>query len=47
MKRMVLILALALAGCWRMTVRNGNPVGATPIEFDNNGTAASSTASRS
>ena len=35
MKRMVLILALALAGCFRMTVRNGNPVGATPIEYDN------------
>jgi hypothetical protein len=35
MKRMVLILAIALTGCWRMTVRNGSPVGATPIEYDN------------
>jgi hypothetical protein len=35
MNRIVLILALALAGCWRMTVRNGNPVGQTPIEYDN------------
>jgi Bor protein len=34
MKRIVLILALATAGCWRMTVRNGNPAGETPIEYD-------------
>ena len=35
MKRIVLILALALMGCWRMTVKNGRPVGATPIDYDN------------
>ncbi len=35
MKRIVLILALALAGCWRMTVKNdGVPIGQTPIEYD-------------
>jgi hypothetical protein len=34
MKRILLILALAVTGCWRMTVRNGNPVGQTPIEYD-------------
>jgi len=35
MKRIVLILALALGGCWRMTVRNANPVGQMPIDYDN------------
>ena len=36
MKRIFLILALAVTGCWRMTVKNSNnPVGATPIEYDN------------
>ena len=35
MKRIVLILALALTGCFRMTVRNGKPAGQTPIEYDN------------
>jgi len=34
MKRIILIAALALTGCWRMTVRNGNQVGPTPIEYD-------------
>jgi len=34
MKRIALILAVALTGCWRMTVRNANPAGQTPIEFD-------------
>ena len=34
MKRIVLVLALALAGCWRMTVTNANPAGPTPIEYD-------------
>jgi len=36
MKRIVLILALLLSGCWRVTIRNGTtPAGQTPIEFDN------------
>ncbi len=35
MKRIVFILALALTGCFRTTVRNGKPVGQTPIEYDN------------
>ena len=36
MKRIVLILALALAGCWRVTIKDGTvPVGETPIEYDN------------
>jgi hypothetical protein len=36
MKRVVLILALALAGCWRVTIRDATvPVGETPIEYDN------------
>jgi len=34
MKRLMLLAVLA-TGCWRMTVRNGNPVGETPIDFDN------------
>ena len=34
MKRIVLILALAITGCWRMTVKNGNPVGQTPLDYD-------------
>jgi len=35
MKRLLLVLAVLVTGCWRMTVRNGNPVGETPIDFDN------------
>ena len=35
MNRLLLLLAVLLTGCWRMTVRNGNPVGETPIDFDN------------
>jgi hypothetical protein len=35
MKRLLLLIAVLLTGCWRMTVRNGNPVGETPIDFDN------------
>jgi len=35
MKRLLLVLAVLATGCWRMTVRNGNPVGETPIDFDN------------
>jgi hypothetical protein len=36
MKRIVLILALALAGCWRVTIRDAtHQVGETPIEYDN------------
>ena len=36
MKRIVLILAVALAGCWRVTIKDGTvPVGETPIEYDN------------
>lgn len=34
MKRIVLVLALLLTGCYRITVRNANPVGETPIEYD-------------
>lgn len=35
MKRAALALALlCLTGCWRMTIRNGQPTGQTPIEFD-------------
>ena len=35
MKRLILVAAFALCGCWRMTVSNGRPVGQTPIEYDN------------
>jgi len=35
MKRLLLVLAVLATGCWRMTIRNGNPVGETPIDFDN------------
>lgn len=35
MKRLLLAAALLLAGCFRMTIKNGNPVGQTPIEYDN------------
>jgi hypothetical protein len=35
MKRIVLILALAVAGCYRITVKDNKPVGQTPIEYDN------------
>ena len=36
MKRVLLVAALlALAGCWKMTIKNGTPVGPTPIEYDN------------
>jgi len=35
MKRLLLVLAVLATVCWRMTVRNGNPVGETPIDFDN------------
>ena len=36
MKRIVLILAVALAGCWRVTIKDGTvSVGETPIEYDN------------
>ena len=36
MKRLVLILAFALAGCWRVTVKNdATPVGAAPIAYEN------------
>ena len=36
MKRALVIAALlALAGCWRTTIRNGGtPVGQTPIDYD-------------
>ncbi|MGZ6126160.1 MAG: Bor/Iss family lipoprotein [Myxococcales bacterium] len=35
MRRLALILALALTGCgWRMTIHNRNPVGRAPIEYD-------------
>lgn len=35
MKRIAVILALALTGCFRMTVKNASPVGLAPIEYDN------------
>jgi hypothetical protein len=35
MKRILLILALVSMGCWKMTIRNDNPVGQAPIEYDN------------
>lgn len=34
MKRILLVLAFAATGCWRMTVRNDRPAGETPIEYD-------------
>ena len=36
MKRVILMAALlALTGCFKTHVRNGNPTGHTPIEYDN------------
>ncbi len=34
MKRIVLTLALAVAGCWRITVRSEKPVGPTHSDYD-------------
>ncbi|HTO95804.1 MAG TPA: hypothetical protein VMK66_02065 [Myxococcales bacterium] len=34
MKRVALILALVLTGCFRMTVHTRNPPGQAPIEYD-------------
>jgi hypothetical protein len=34
MTRVLFVLALCAAGCFRMTVKNGLPVGQTPIEYD-------------